>query len=242
MKEYVHHPRDKRLREIFVGQGSVAIVIILTSLCLVFWGLGYKINWQTMKISHTGIVYLSFEPNDATVLLSGQETKAKSTFDAQLLPGYYDVEVKKDGYNTWRQHIKIAADKVDWFKNITLFKVSPDISVITDQNSIASIDSPYDSLVKNPEGSLSFNDHEIWVGDTLVTRLSNQISGVIWYPGNEYLAYQQGDEIRIIEKNGTNDVLLAKLSSSDKSNFMFSWDGSALLYKDGMVYRRATIR
>ena len=107
---------------------------------------------------------------------------------------------------------------------------------------ISSIDTPYDTLVKNSDGNLSFNDHEIWVGNTLVTRLSNQISGVIWYPGSQYLAYQQGDEIRIIEQNGTNDVLLVKLSSSDKSNFIFSWDGSALLYKDGVAYKRAIIK
>ena len=132
--------------------------------------------------------------------------------------------------------------QVSWYKNITLFRLDPTISIITDQNIISSIDTPYDTLVKNSDGNLSFNDHEIWVGNTLVTRLSNQISGVIWYPGSQYLAYQQGDEIRIIEQNGTNDVLLVKLSSSDKSNFIFSWDGSALLYKDGVAYKRAIIK
>jgi hypothetical protein len=243
MKEYAQKPRNQRLKEIILGQSIVALVIILTSLSLVFWGLGYKFNWQTFTISHTGIIYLSFTPKDVEVDLTGQaETAANSTFDAHLLPGYYDITVKKDGYNSWQQHVKVVADQVNWYKNITLFKVDPDISIITDQNTISSIDAPYDTLVENPAGDLSANDHEIWVGDTLVTRLSNQISGVTWYPGNEYIAYQEGDEIRIIDKDGTNDILLVKLSSTDKSNFIFSWDGSALLYKDGVVYKRAAIR
>lgn len=242
MEEYHNKPRDQRIKEIVVGQGLVALIIILISLYLVFWGLGYKFNWQTMKITHSGIIYLSFTPSNAQVKVSGRDESQKSPFDAQLLPGYYDVEVAKDGYNTWQQHIKVVADQVDWFKNITLFKLKPDTSVITDQNTIISIDSPFDTLIQNPSGNLAYNDHEIWVGDTLVTRLSNRISGVIWYPGSEYLAYQQGDEMRIIEKNGTNDVLLVKLSSTDRSNFIFSWDGSDLLYKDGIVYRRAIIK
>ncbi|MCX6810906.1 MAG: PEGA domain-containing protein [Candidatus Berkelbacteria bacterium] len=242
MKEYHLKPRDQRFNEIIIGQSLVALVIILVSLYLVFWGFGYKINWQTMKISHTGIVYLSFIPKDAQIKISGQILKDKSPYDAQLLPGYYDISVTKDGYNTWQQHAKIVADKVTWYKNITLFKSNSEVSIISDQNSIASIDSPYDTLVKNPEGNLAFNEHEIWVGDLLITRLSNQISGVIWYPGSQYLAYQQSDEIHMIERDGTNDVLLVKLTSSDKSNFTFSWDGSALLYKDGIVYKRAIIK
>ncbi|PIU24550.1 hypothetical protein COT12_00420 [Candidatus Berkelbacteria bacterium CG08_land_8_20_14_0_20_39_8] len=243
MKEYLHRPREKRLKEIIVGQSLVALLILVISSCLVFWGMGYKFNWQTMKIIHTGIVYMTFAPDNVEVAVSGQKpSEVKSVFEAQFLPGYYDVKISKDGYYSWQQHIKVIADQVGWYKNIVLFKTKPEISVISDQNIISSIDSPYDILVKNPEGDLSFNQHEIWLGDDLVTRLSNQISSVIWYPGSEYLAYQQADEIRIIEKNGSNDVLLVKLSSSDKTNFLFSWDGSVLLYRDGAVYKRAVIR
>jgi len=217
-------------------------VIILVSSYLIFWGLGYKINWQTMKISHTGIIYLSYLPKDSQVFFSGKIQNGSSPLDAQLLPGNYDIEIRKVGYSSWQQRVKIVADKVSWYKNIVLFKQNPDISVVTDQNTISSIDSPYDTLIKNPDGDLSFNEHEIWVSDTLITRLSNQISGVIWYPGSEYIAYQQGDEIRIVERNGSNDILLVKLSSTDHANFIFSWDGSALLYKDGVTYRRAVIK
>lgn len=242
MKEYSNKPRDQRLKEIVIGQSLVALLIVLISAYLVFWGMGYKINWQTMKITHTGIVYLSFAPKDSEVYFSGQKQDGGSPYDSQLLPGYYDIEIKKTGHNTWKQRVNVAADKVLWFKNIILFKIEPEISVISDSDIIASIDSPYDTLVKNPDGNLSYSDHEIWIANDLVTRLSNRISNVIWYPGSEYLAYQQSDEIRIISRNGTNDVLLVKLSSSDRSNFIFSWDGSALLYKDGIAYKRAIIK
>lgn len=242
MHKYNNRPRGQRLKEIIIGQSLVALVIILVSSYLIFWGLGYKINWQTMKVVHTGIIYLSYAPKDSQVFFSGKKQSGDSPLDSQLLPGYYDVEVIKDGYNIWQQRVKIVADKVSWYKNIVLFKLNPEVSVVTDKNTISSIDSPYDTLIKNPDGELSSNDHEIWVSDSLITRLSNQISGVIWYPGSEYIAYQQGDEIRIVERNGSNDILLTKLSSTDHANFIFSWDGSALLYKDGVAYKRAVIK
>lgn len=242
MKEYVHRPRGERLKEIIIGQSIVALAIILISIYLVFWGFGYKINWQTMKISHTGIIYLSFDPKNANVTVSGQNVASKSPYDIQLLPGYYEVSVSANGYYSWQRRISVKPDRVEWLKGITLFKTAPEISAVSDQDTISSIDAPYDLLIKNPEGDLAYNDHEIWVGDTLVTRLSNKVSDVIWYPGSEYLAYQQSDEIRMVEKDGSNDVLLVKLSSSDKSSFIFSWDGSSLLYKDGVVYKRAKIK
>jgi len=241
MKEYSNKPRDQRIKEIIVSQGLVALLIVVVSLYLIFWGLGYQVNWKTLKIIHTGMVYLSYTPKDSNVVIFGQNTIQKSPFDARLLPGAYSASISKDGYFTWQQNLKVVADQVTSFRNITLFKQTPEVQVISDVNTISSIDSPYDTLVKNPEGNLAYNDHEIWIGNTLVTRLSNTISGVIWYPGSEYLAYQAGDEIRIIERNGTNDVLLVKLSSTNKTNFLFSWEGSTLLYKDGAVYKKATI-
>lgn len=241
MKEYSNKPRNQRLKEIIVGQGLVALLIVVVSLYLIFWGLGYQINWKTLKIIHTGMVYLSYTPRDSNVAIFGQNTTQKSPFDARLLPGTYSASISKDGYVTWQQNLKVVADQVTSFKNVTLFKQTPEVQIVSDVNTISSIDSPYDTLVKNPEGNLAYNDHEIWIGNSLVTRLSSTISGVIWYPGSEYLAYQTGDEIRIIERNGTNDVLLVKLSSSAKTNFLFSWDGSSLLYKDGLIYKKATI-
>jgi len=241
MREYRNKPREKRLKEIIIGQGVVSILVIAVSLYLIFWGFGYKINWQNMTIKHTGIIYLAFSPKDAEVLINDKSKQKSSPFDLTLFPGYYETKIIKDGYWPWYQNIKIEADRVYSYKNIILFKQEPEIQLLTSKDSISSIEAPYDSLVKNPQGDLSANDYEIWISDTLITRFSKPISGAIWYPGMEYIAFQQGDEIRIIEKNGTNDNLLVKLSTSLPTKFLFSWDGSSLLYKDGSDYKKADI-
>jgi len=241
MKNFHLRPREQRLKEIIIGQGIVTLLILSISIYLVFTGFGYKINWQNLTIKHTGIIQLSFWPKDAEIFINGENEQKSSPFYTSLFPGYYQTEIRKDGYITWSQDIKVEADKVVSCKNIVLFKIQPEIQIISDKNTISSIDTPYDTLVKNPQGDLKSNEYEIWNGDDLVTRFSEKISGVIWYPGNEYIGYQQGDEIRIIAKNGAYDNLLIKLSSATPTKFLFSWDGSSLLYKDGGEYKKADI-
>jgi len=241
MREYRNKPREKRLKEIIIGQGFVSIMIIAVSLYLIFWGFGYKVNWQNMTIKHTGIIYLTYWPKDAEVFINDKSRQRSSPFDIALFSGYYETKIIKDGYWPWYQDIKVEADRVYSCKNIVLFRQKPEIQLLTNKDSISSIDAPYDTLVKNPQGDLTASSYEIWIGDTLITRLSEPISGVIWYPGMEYVAFQQGDEIRIIEKNGTNDNLLVKLTSDAPTKFLFSWDGSSLLYKDGSDYKKADI-
>lgn len=241
MMEFKQRPREQRLREIFIGQTLVALLILGISAYLVFLGLGYKINWETRKIQHMGILYLSYIPKDATIKISGQDYNNSSPFSTTLVPGTYQAEVLKGGFTSWTHETKVAADRVTSFKNISLFRKEPKVEDVTDQETINSINAPYDSLIKNPRGDLDFTDYEIWYSDQLVTRLSSKINGVIWYPGSEYIAYQNADTIRVIQKDGTNDTTLIKLSSADPTNFLFSWDGSYILYKDGLAYKKAQV-
>lgn len=241
MLEYKQKTRPERLREIIIGQTLVALLVISITLYLVFLGLGYKVNWDAKTIEHTGIIYLSYLPKDAKVMVSDKEYSKNSPFSISLLPGNYNVKVAKEGYQNWQSNIKIVADRVVSYKNVVLFRSDPEITPITDQGTISSINAPYDTLIRNPKGDLEFNDYEIWHRDQLVTRFSTKINGVIWYPGSEYIAYQRANEIRVIQKDGSNDTILVTLSSPEPTSFIFSWEGSTLLYKDGPDYKRAVI-
>jgi len=241
MNEYKHVPREKRLKEIIIGQSIVTLVILVASLSLIFYGFGYKIDWKNLSIKHTGIIYLTFQPKDADVYISNEKKSESSPFDMNLLPGRYSVSIKHDGYHAWDSTVTIEADKVLSIKNVVLFRENPEISLVTQQSEIDAINTPYDSLVKNPQGDLTSNNYEIWIGDKLVTRYSTPISNVVWYPGREYVAYQQGSSIRIVNIDGTNDVRLVDLPDNLASKFIFSWDGAYLLYKDSEGYKKARV-
>jgi len=241
MHQFRNKPRELRLKEIIICQSIVGLFILIITVYLIIFGFGYKIDLKNMKIIHTGIIYLAYTPKNSEVFINGELKNSGSPFDIILLPNSYFLEIKQNGYNTWSQSINVVADKVASIKNIVLFKQNPEISLITDTGLIASIDAPYDTRVKNPVGDLTSNGYEIWADDNLVTRFSKQISNVIWYPGMEYIAFQQDKEIRIIDKGGKNDIVLAELNSTEPTKFIFSWDGSSLLYRDGAEYKRAQI-
>jgi len=139
MREYRNKPREKRLKEIIIGQGFVSIMIIAVSLYLIFWGFGYKVNWQNMTIKHTGIIYLTYWPKDAEVFINDKSRQRSSPFDIALFSGYYETKIIKDGYWPWYQDIKVEADRVYSCKNIVLFRQKPEIQLLTNKDSISSI-------------------------------------------------------------------------------------------------------
>lgn len=241
MNDLKYIPREKRLKEIIIGQSIVTLIVLIASFSLIFYGFGYKIDWKTFSINHTGIIYLSYLPKDADVFIDNEVKSTSSPFDLSLLPGVYDVSIKHEGYYSWNSSVNLDADRVLSIKNIVLFRESPEITKVTKQDEIDTINAPYDIFVKNPKGELTSNNYEIWIGDKLVTRYSTPITNVIWYPGREYIAYQQSSEIRIINIDGTNDVRLVELEDNLNSKFIFSWDGAYLLYKDLSGYKKANI-
>lgn len=241
MRQYKYKPREKRLLEIIVGQFVVIFIVICISAYIICRTLGYQIDFKNMKIYHAGVLSVSFTQLGNHVYVNGEDKGATVSYAENLLPGQYEIIAKKDGYKIWNQTVKLSQDEVKVFKNVTLFKESPEVTVVTDQDQINMINAPYDGFVRNPKNDLISNGYEIWANGNLVTRFSTQISNVTWFPTLEYIAYQQADEIRIIEKNGTNDTVLVKLSSGDPAKFLFSWDGSDLFYKDGEGYKKATI-
>jgi len=89
-----------------------------------------------------------------------------------------------------------------------------------------------------------WNNNEIWInyledilvqpykkaGDKeLITRHSQKISQVIFYPNNEYLAYVIGDQIKIIELDGRDQRNVIEFINAKNPQIYFS-------YQDGYFY------
>jgi hypothetical protein len=158
------------------------------------------------------------------------------------LPGYYNIEISKDGYTAWDQSVMVKSEFVENFKNVVLFKANPEIKTLTDQRLTNQLNSPIDTLAVKKSGDLYYSSYELWVSGDLVTRFSEPISKAIWYPDKEHIIYQQSKEIRIIELIGTNDTLLVTLGDSNSTNFIINDKGDQLFYKDGGEYKVANIR
>jgi len=104
---------------------------------------GYRYNLKKNTLEKTGILVLNSQPENAEIILNGKykdQTPARLT---KLLPDQYNIEVKKDGYQTWRQKLEVKSNLTTFDEDIVLFKNNlPTIKVQGEINTLATATSP----------------------------------------------------------------------------------------------------
>lgn len=234
--------RTKLLPKIIAGQLFALLAISAIAGSMIFFTHGYRINLKNLKVEKTGLISIDYSPSDAELYINQEKVSARNTYAKNVWPGTYSVEIKMKGFTTWEKDLFVAAESVNAFKNIILFKESPVVSELTDNNKIAILNNPVDILASNARDRLYYNSHEIWAGDKLVTRLSDPILKAVWYPDLFHIIYQQGNQIRVIEVTGTNDSLLVRLNQDTPTHFAVGNRGEELYFIDQDKYLVATIR
>jgi len=238
----MYNERHKRIRKIILGQSLVALGIIIIASCIIFYAMGYRVNFKNYTINKIGILSLAFIDHPESITIDGKEHKNGNNFYIGLNSGNYQVTARKDGYHDWHSDYYIEPGYVEKQENIIFIKNDPEVEETFDQGIINKVSAPNTSLVSDDKRELSYSDYEIWLGNTLVTRYSENIQSVRWFPGNNYIAFQIDDEIRIIDKFGKNDTLLIKLEDPSITRFAFRNNGRELYYRDGSKYYIAKIR
>ena len=239
----MNNKRTKRLPRIILNQSLVGLLMGMLALSVLFFAEGYRLNLTNMKVVKTGVLYLSTDPKGATIYLNDKKLDEKTPSAQNLQAGNFYASVEMPGYKTWSATFKINSGLVTQFDQIVLFKDNPEISNLSDQRKIDLLNSPVDFLANtNGKNSLVDNGYEIWQNNSLVTRFSTPVNNVVWYSDMQHILYQQGKEIRVIEKSGINDTLLVTLSSQDPVHFTVNGRGDELYFLDGEQYKMAKIR
>lgn len=235
--------RTKLLPKILFGQLGVAVLITFVALAIIYYAQGYRVNFQTFEVQKTGVLVLNYSPKDSVVSINSKTVKTDSNIlSKNLAPGRYALRIEKEGFIPWTLSLKIEAESVNVYKEIALFRKNITVSTLTDQNKISILNTPNDVLASNASDQLYSMDHEIWAGGHLVGRFSNEITNVSWYPDYEHILFQDGKEIRVIEKDGTNDTLLVTLQKDTGVRFAVGNKGTELYFYDDGQYKMATIR
>ena len=237
----MHDRRTKLLPKIILGQLSVTLLITAMAMSILFYAEGYRFNLKNFKIYRTGILNVVSYPKASTVRLDGKVKSDITPYSINLTPGYYYVDINKEGYVPWVMTTKVEKGLVSNYKNIVLIKESIKTSELKDQRKIDLVNSP-DEILAQKKSLLAYNNYELWYKDKLVTRFSESVNKAIMYPDEEHIVYQQGNEIRMIEVTGTNDTLLVKLENDNTTNFVTNSKGTELYYNDNGTYKMATIR
>ncbi len=66
---------------------------------------------KVTKLKKTGSIMVKSKPSSATIVLDGDSIGITPAIIRQIFPGKYEVEVKTDGYDTWKQMVNVVANK-----------------------------------------------------------------------------------------------------------------------------------
>ena len=92
------------------------IIFIIVSPVIILYAKG-DIFTNGWNILITGGIYVTKAPIGSDILLNGKLKDTTSFFNRDTLikslrPGVYEISVKKDGYNTWTNKIKVSGNLV----------------------------------------------------------------------------------------------------------------------------------
>lgn len=179
---------------------------------VIFYSQGYRINFEEKKVVRTGAFYFKASPGRTEVYLNGKlknrtSMLANSILIENLLPKFYEIEIKKDDYYPWRKTLEIKEKEVTEAKNIILFPKNPQFTVINQKFPAMTVSATSSDKNKVIES----NGYEIWVNlagksasanagadKIFLTRFSEKIGGIFWL-NDYYLIFNVGDKIKIAE-------------------------------------------
>ena len=90
---------------------------------------GYRLNQETLEFSPNGLFVIKSDPDAAQVFVDGT-LKAATNANFPLLPGTYDISVRKDGYISWTKRLTFKAEDVTE-ATAHLFRIAPSLSTTT---------------------------------------------------------------------------------------------------------------
>jgi len=100
------------------------LFFILTPI-IILYSLGYRIDFRTKKIVQPGILFLKVWPKNVEIYLNKKLEKKTDIFFGtalikDLTPKKYEVEIKKDNFQTWKKELEIKKGLATEAKNILL--------------------------------------------------------------------------------------------------------------------------
>ncbi len=168
-------------------------LFFLVAPVVVFYTAGYRYNSKKAAIEKRGTLIVDSEPEDARILLDGQDTRSKTPGVFQeLTPGWHQVRFEKDGYLPWEKSLEIRAERVTFADHARLWRVAPETSLTLagpiarvaanpDRDTLAALEQGMASgtatlLLLQPNGRVSL-ETPVHVTDTQATVLSWEAEG-----------------------------------------------------------------
>jgi len=115
---------------------SLTFLFLVISPLTIFYSLGWRIDWGNKRVIQSGIFYFKVLPKGTQVYVDGKMAKKTDFFFGSalienLLPGKYEVEIRKDGFQPWKKVLEIKERSATEAKNIILLPEKTNFSILS---------------------------------------------------------------------------------------------------------------
>ena len=206
--------------------------ILITSFCffavlIILKANGWQLNHRNWNLVQTGMIVLNSQSQSTTVKVNGKIYESNYPIKiSNLSPGYYDVQVTAEKYQGWQKTVEVKQGFASINDNIVLFLESPSETDVPSNITL-------ENLQKGtPKPELEVRQKEIFYQGNFVTRFSEDIVMATLYTDNHHIIFQFADELRVIDLDGSNNKLLAKLTSIEPTSVSFDDNGKIIYFID----------
>jgi hypothetical protein len=154
-----------RLRTRFILLGIWILVFLITTPVIVLFALGYKFDLQTGQITKTGSLIARTNPEGADIYIDDKLQKSQTNATVRfLLPGDYNIQLSKDGYQSWTKRLNVRSALVTWAAQerefITLFYSHPETLSQNNFDQAAVLSSYQNAITVNGSSASAYNASE----------------------------------------------------------------------------------
>ena len=90
----------------------MAVALGIATTILVFEAYGFDLDRKTGTVIQNGLVFIDAHPEQASITINGED---KGLTDARLVipDGQYTIELKRDGYRSWKRTFKLEGSTIE---------------------------------------------------------------------------------------------------------------------------------
>ncbi len=213
-------PRKKRAHKIrlIVGYFLMAIVILLSTIILVYAAYGYGINTKTGQIIENGLLFTDSKPSGADIYLNGQLQAGKTAARLVLSAGNYTLTIKKSGYQTWQRNLTLDEHTISRYVYPFLFPLKPQLTPLKTYTSIPGM------VTETPDRHWLLTQAETTTGgvsfEQFDTTALAQPSTTLTIPKSLITSSTEPSAFKEVEWSTDNNHLLLQHSYGDSKEFI----------------------
>lgn len=223
------------------------LIFFLAAPSTILYSQGYRFDFGQKRITQTGAVYVKVLPRGAEVYLNGKLRDKTSLLDSSLLvenllPGKYEIEIRKNGYHPWSKTLLVRAKEVSEAKHVTLFPQNTNLEFITKEEKeiaiiIADIENKKPAEMPENLKGVDFKDFSLSPDKKRVVYFTDHEIAVLFLEDQYDLGQKQGGTIflnRFSEKidgavwlnnyyilfNAGNSLKITEIDNRDRFNMI----------------------